>query len=91
MAKSSSFPLIFILVVLFCSTPVLQARKILSLKKEKVSSSMEESLEFAPLSDDEGHASVNNNGRLLFNLHLPSFNHRMLPESFPSPGIGHIH
>ena len=91
MAKSSSFPLNFILLVLFCSIPVRQARNILSLKKAKVSSSMEESLEFAPLSDDEGHASVNNNGRLLFNLHLPSFNHRMLLESVPSPGIGHIH
>ena len=91
MAKSSSFPLIFILVVLFCSTPILQARKILSLKKAEVSLSMEESLDFASLSDDECHASVNNNGRLLFNLHLPSTNHRMLPESVPSPGIGHSH
>ena len=91
MAKSSSFPLLFILVVLFCSTPFLQERKILSLKKAEVSSSMEESLDFASLSDDEDHASVNNNGRLLFNLHLPSINRRMLPESVPSPGIGNIH
>ena len=92
MAKSSSVSLIFILVVLFCSTPVLEARKILSLKKAEVSSLMEESLDFASSSNDiEGHyPSVNNNGRLS-TLHLPSIDHRMLPESVPSPGIGHIH
>ena len=91
MAKSSSVSLIFILVVLFCSTPVLEAR-ILSLKKAEVSSLMEKSLDFASSSNDiEGHySSVNNNGRLS-TLHLPSIDHRMLPESVPSPGIGHIH
>ena len=91
MAKSSSVSLIFILVVVFCSTPVLEARKILSLKKAEVSSLMEESLDFAsPSNDIEGHyPSVNNNGRLS-TLHLPSIDHRMIPESVPSPGIGHI-
>ena len=91
MAKSSSVSLIFILVVLFCSTPILEARKILSLKKAEVFSLMDESLDFASSSNDiESHyPSVKNNGRLS-TLHLSSIDHRMLPESVPSLGIGHI-
>ncbi|RVX03843.1 hypothetical protein CK203_021703 [Vitis vinifera] len=84
MAKSSSISLFFILV-LVCSTPAFEARKVLSLKKGEVSST-EESLDLATLpkgptphsssSDDEGHAVVNINGRL-FTLYLSSNNDSM--------------
>ena len=47
MAKSSSISLIFILV-LVCSTPAFEARKVLCLKKGEVSS-MEESFDLASL------------------------------------------
>ena len=96
MAKSSSISLFFILV-LVCSTPAFEARKVLSLKKGEVSST-EESLDLATLpkgptphsssSDDEGHAVVNINGRL-FTPYLSSNNDSMPQGSVPSPGVGH--
>ncbi|KAL6314538.1 hypothetical protein AAG906_026876 [Vitis piasezkii] len=91
MAKSSYISLFFILV-LVCSTPAFEARKVLSLKKGEVSST-EESLDLATLpkgptphsssSDDEGHAVVNINGRL-FTLYLRSIKDRMLEQSIYS-------
>ena len=102
MAKSSSISLIFILL-LVCSTPAFEARKLLSLKKGEVSTVVE-SLDLTSLpkglppphfssgEDDEDHVVVNINGRLFTLHHLPSINGRMVSdsgESRPSPGVGH--
>ena len=87
MAKSSSISLLLV-----CSTPAFEARKLLSLKKGEVSTVVE-SLGLTSLpkglppphsssgEDNEGHAVVNINGRLFTLHHLPSINGRMLSDS----------
>ena len=98
MAKSSSISLLLV-----CSTPAFEARKLLSLKKGEVSTVVE-SLGLTSLpkglppphsssgEDNEGHAVVNINGRLFTLHHLPSINGRMISdsgESRPSLGVDH--